>query len=122
MFPRVLSHLPDIENQAVLTEYGEDCEEASKHPDISGLEIGSRGGGVPGATEHGDEGEESGDAESHPAGDMFSRDEEGEPGDEDKHAGRNKGLSHVKREATLKLKTNFKPRLWRLPQMNVGVV
>ena len=122
MFPRVLSHLPDIENQAVLTEYGEDCEEASKHPDISGLEIGSRGGGVPGATEHGDEGEESGDTESHPAGDMFSRDEEGEPGDEDEHGGRDHGLSYMEREPSVKEKTNFKSRFWRFSQMCVGLV
>ena len=53
---------------------------------------------------------------------MFGRDEEGEPGDEDEHGGRNDGLSYMEREPSVKEKTDFKSRFWRFSQMCVGVV
>ena len=114
--------LPGIENQAVLTEYYEHCEEATTHPDISGLEVGSGGGEAPDAAEHGDKGEEGGDTESHPARDMLCRDEEREPGDEDKQGGGDEGLSHMKRESSLQLYPYFKPWFRWLPQMCVWVL
>ena len=96
-----MRNLSCIKYQTVLAEDCEDGEQASKHPDIIGLQVGSRGGETLCATEHCDESEKSCDAESHPARDILGRDEEGEPGDEDKHSRWNKCLGNMKRQSSL---------------------
>ena len=112
MFFWFLRNPSQVKNYAVFTEDCKYSEETAKHPDIAGLQICSRRSSACGTTEHSDKSEEGGDTESHPARDKVRGDEEGQPGDADKHCRWDEGLGDMHGEATLYEKANLQSRFW----------